>query len=43
MRSLLLTAAFSALALPAFAQEAEENDWTVEWEVGAVSDYRFRG
>jgi uncharacterized protein (TIGR02001 family) len=43
MRHLLLTAAFSALALPAFAQEAEDYDWTVVWEVGAVSDYRFRG
>jgi uncharacterized protein (TIGR02001 family) len=42
--SLLIAAALSALALPAFAQEAEEPPgWTVEWEAGAVSDYRFRG
>jgi uncharacterized protein (TIGR02001 family) len=42
--SLLIAAALSALALPAFAQEAEEPPgWTVEWEAGVVSDYRFRG
>ena len=41
---LLIAAAFSALALPAFAQEAEEQpSWSVEWEAGVVSDYRFRG
>jgi uncharacterized protein (TIGR02001 family) len=44
MRLLLLTAAaFAVLAAPAAAQEAETPDWAVEWEVGAVSDYRFRG
>ncbi|MDB5469460.1 MAG: hypothetical protein JWR84_1020 [Caulobacter sp.] len=44
MRSILLTAAaLAALAGPALAQEADQPAWTVEWEVGAVSDYRFRG
>lgn len=42
--SLLIAAACSALAGPALAQEAEEESgWTVEWEAGVVSDYRFRG
>lgn len=38
-----LTAILAALAAPAFAQEAEDESWTVEWEAGVVSDYRFRG
>lgn len=42
--SQLIAAALSALALPAMAQEAgAEPGWTVEWEAGVVSDYRFRG
>lgn len=42
--SLLIAAALSAVVLPAFAQEAKEAPgWTVEWEAGVVSDYRFRG
>lgn len=41
---LLIAAALSAFALPAFAQEdGEAPAWSVEWEAGAVSDYRFRG
>jgi len=47
MRKLLTAAGGAALALisaPAFAQQAEEAaDWSVEWEIGVVSDYRFRG